>query len=78
MQYFGYLRCDANVTPDPNYAGYKFWLDKLNSFNGDFHAAEMVSVRRIPQPFWTISRNADGKRGLVVLGHGLVAGQAIV
>ena len=42
MQYFGYLRRDPNVTPDTNYAGYKFWLDKLNSFNGDFRGAEMV------------------------------------
>jgi len=42
MQYFGYLRRDPNATPDTNYAGYKFWLDKLNSFNGDFRGAEMV------------------------------------
>jgi hypothetical protein len=42
MEYFGYLRRDANVTPDSNYAGYKFWLDKLNSFNGDFRRADMV------------------------------------
>ena len=42
MQYFGYLQRDPNVTPDTNYVGYKFWLDKLNSFNGDFRAAEMV------------------------------------
>lgn len=44
MQYFGYLRRDPNVTPDTNYAGYKFWLDKLNSFNGDFRGAEMVKA----------------------------------
>lgn len=42
MQYYGYLRRDPNTAPDSNYAGYKFWLDKLNSFNGDFRAAEMV------------------------------------
>jgi len=42
MQYFGYLRRDANATPDTNYAGFKFWLDKLNSFNGDFRRADMV------------------------------------
>ena len=42
MQYFGYLQRDPNASPDTNYAGYKFWLDKLNSFNGDFRAAEMV------------------------------------
>jgi glucose/arabinose dehydrogenase len=36
MEYFGYLRRD----PDP--AGFQFWLDKLNLFNGDFEQAEMV------------------------------------
>jgi uncharacterized protein (TIGR03118 family) len=36
MQYFGYLRRDADV------AGYNFWLNKLNSFNGNFINAEMV------------------------------------
>ena len=36
MEYFGYLRRD----PDPE--GFDFWLDKLNAFNGDFRAAEMV------------------------------------
>jgi hypothetical protein len=44
MQYFGYLRRNPNDAPEQglNYAGFKFWLDKLNSFNGDFRAAEMV------------------------------------
>jgi hypothetical protein len=44
MQYFGYLRRNPNDAPELglNYGGYKFWLDKLNSFNGDFRAAEMV------------------------------------
>jgi hypothetical protein len=36
MEYFGYLR------RDPDTAGFNFWLNKLNSFNGDFLAAEMV------------------------------------
>jgi uncharacterized protein (TIGR03118 family) len=36
MQYFGYLR------RDPDTAGFNFWLNKLNSFNGDFIRAEMV------------------------------------
>ena len=44
IQYYGYLRRDPNVAPDSNYVGYKFWLDKLNSFNGDFRAAEMVKA----------------------------------
>ncbi|HYP54520.1 MAG TPA: DUF4214 domain-containing protein, partial [Pyrinomonadaceae bacterium] len=36
MEYFGYLR------RDPDEAGYNFWLGKLNEFNGDYIAAEMV------------------------------------
>jgi uncharacterized protein (TIGR03118 family) len=38
MQYFGYLRRDADV------AGLNFWLNKLNSFGGNFTAAEMVKA----------------------------------
>jgi hypothetical protein len=38
MEYFGYLRRD----PDEN--GYRFWLNKLNEFNGNFEQAEMVKA----------------------------------
>jgi len=38
MQYFGYLKRDADQ------AGYNFWLNKLNSFNGNFVSAEMVKA----------------------------------
>jgi hypothetical protein len=38
MEYFGYLR------RDPDTAGFNFWLNKLNSFNGDFVASEMVKA----------------------------------
>lgn len=38
MEYFGYLR------RDPDIDGYNFWLNKLNSFNGDFIRAEMVKA----------------------------------
>jgi len=38
MEYFGYLR------RDPDEAGYQFWLNKLNRFNGDFDRAEMVKA----------------------------------
>jgi len=38
MQYFGYLR------RDPDSAGFNFWLNKLNQFNGDFAKAEMVKA----------------------------------
>ena len=41
-QYFDYLRRNANTTPDSDYTGYDFWLTKLNQFNGNFVAAEMV------------------------------------
>ncbi len=38
MEYFGYLR------RDPDAAGYQFWLDKLNQFNGNFEQADMVKA----------------------------------
>jgi len=38
MEYFGYLR------RDPDTAGFNFWLNKLNAFNGDFVASEMVKA----------------------------------
>ena len=46
MQYFGYLRRNPNDAPEPNldFAGYNFWLGKLNDFHGDFIAAEMVKA----------------------------------
>lgn len=36
MEYFGYLR------RDPDQAGFTFWLNKLNQFNGNFIDSEMV------------------------------------
>ena len=44
MQYFGYLRRNPNDTPDSNFDGYNFWLDKLTTFNGNFTDAEMVKA----------------------------------
>jgi hypothetical protein len=44
MQYFGYLRRDPDNPPDSDYRGWKFWLDKLNEFNGNFVDAEMVKA----------------------------------
>jgi Domain of unknown function (DUF4214) len=38
LQYFGYLR------RDPDAAGFQFWLNKLNQFDGDFVDAEMVKA----------------------------------
>jgi CSLREA domain-containing protein len=45
-QYFGYLRRNPNDAPESNldYSGYEFWLGKLNQFNGDYVAAEMVKA----------------------------------
>jgi hypothetical protein len=33
MQYFGYLRRNPNNAPDSDYAGYDFWLNKMNQFS---------------------------------------------
>jgi len=46
MQYFGYLRRNPDDAPELNrdFAGYNFWLNKLNQFNGNFRAAEMVKA----------------------------------
>ena len=38
MEYFGYLR------RDPDDAGFRFWLSKLNQFNGNYIEAEMVKA----------------------------------
>jgi hypothetical protein len=35
---------NPNDAPDGNFTGYNFWLDKLNSFNGNFRDAEMVKA----------------------------------
>jgi hypothetical protein len=42
MQYFGYLRRNPDDAPDSDFAGYNFWLGKLNEFDGDYRRAEMV------------------------------------
>ncbi|MCA1617857.1 MAG: DUF11 domain-containing protein [Acidobacteria bacterium] len=44
MQYFGYLRRSPAEPPDSDFAGWQFWLGKLNEFNGNFVAAEMVKA----------------------------------
>jgi hypothetical protein len=43
-QYFGYLKRNPDDLPDSNFAGYNFWLSKLNEFNGNFEQAEMVKA----------------------------------
>src|SRR2546430_11350339 len=44
MQFFGDLQPNPNDSPDSDYTGYDFWLSKLNQFNGNFVAAEMVKA----------------------------------
>jgi hypothetical protein len=44
MEYFGYLRRNPDDAPDADFSGYNFWLDKLNQFNGNYVAAEMVKA----------------------------------
>ena len=43
-QYFGYLKRNPDDLPDANFNGYSFWLGKLNEFNGNYIAAEMVKA----------------------------------
>jgi hypothetical protein len=44
--YFGYLRRNPIDAPEStlDYRGYNFWLDKLNSFDGNFANAETVKA----------------------------------
>jgi hypothetical protein len=42
MQFYGYLRRNPDDPQDADFRGWKFWLDKLNQFNGNYVAAEMV------------------------------------
>jgi hypothetical protein len=51
MQYFGYLRRNPNDAPDFDFAGYQFWLDKLNSFGGDYVRSEMVRSFLVAQEY---------------------------
>ena len=46
MQFYGYLRRNPDDAPEAglNFAGWKFWLDKLNEFNGNYVQAEMVKA----------------------------------
>ena len=43
-EYYGYLRRNPTDAPDFSNAGYQFWLDKLNFFNGNYIDAEMVKA----------------------------------
>lgn len=49
MQYIGYLRRNPNEAPDTSYAGYDFWLNKLNqhSLPGEDMRADSVALGRV-------------------------------
>jgi probable HAF family extracellular repeat protein len=51
MQYFGYLRRNPNDSPDADFSGYQYWLDKLNSFGGDYVRSEMVRSFLLAQEY---------------------------
>jgi hypothetical protein len=42
IQYFGYLRRNPDDAPDRDFAGFDFWLGKLNEFKGNYIDSEMV------------------------------------
>lgn len=44
MLYYGYLRRNPDDPPDPDFHGWKVWLDKLNQFGGNFVKAEVVKA----------------------------------
>ncbi len=44
MQYYGYLRRNPDDPQDVDFTGWRFWLDKLNQFNGNYIQAEMVKA----------------------------------
>lgn len=44
MPFFGYLRGNPHDAPDADFRGWRFWLDKLEQFNGNFIRAEMVKA----------------------------------
>jgi hypothetical protein len=44
MQYYGFLRRNPDDPQDVDFVGWKFWLDKLSQFNGNFVEAEMVKA----------------------------------
>ena len=39
-----HLRRNPDDAPDSDYTGYDFWLAKLNQFNSNYNAAEMVKA----------------------------------
>ena len=60
MQYFGYLRRNPDDPQDADFQGWKFWLDKLNQFNGNFVSAEMVKAFLLSTEYRNRFNSANG------------------
>lgn len=63
MQYFGYLRRDADDPPDNNFGGYDFWLNKMNqvSVAGENVRDDDVALARV--------KRADMVESFIVSGE---------
>ena len=63
MQYFGYLRRDADDAPDGNFNGYDFWLNKMNQFSvpGENVRDDNVALNRV--------KRADMVKAFIVAGE---------
>ncbi len=63
MQYFGYLRRDADDSPDNNFNGYDFWLAKMNQFSvpGENVRDDAVALNRV--------KRADMVKSFIVSGE---------
>jgi hypothetical protein len=60
MQYFGYLRRNPDDPQDTDFRGWKFWLDKLNQFDGNFVNAEMVKSFLVSAEYRNRFNSPDG------------------
>ncbi len=63
MQFFGYLRRDADDAPDNNFNGYDFWLTKMNQFSvaGENMRDDDVALARV--------KRADMVESFIVSGE---------
>ena len=63
MQYFGYLRRDADDPPDNDFGGYDFWLAKMNQFSipGENVRDDDVALARV--------KRADMVESFIVSGE---------
>jgi hypothetical protein len=63
MQFFGYLRRDADEPPDNNFNGYDFWLNKMNQFSvaGENVRDDDVALARV--------KRADMVESFIVSGE---------